>query len=200
MFRHILLAAPGALALAACGGSPPTTDSPQDTATPASQETAAEPSVAAPSVPSVPPISATEAPSVPRSSPVASASLSPQAQKGSAGAEAVLQTWARALETRQSDLAWQQFRDPPASRTDFRKWWERYRSIEVTLGEGQGDAAMGSLYFTAPVTLTGTTIQGKPFRLQGDVVLRRVNDVDGATPAQLRWHIGTADLKDAPTP
>jgi len=37
--------------------------------------------------------------------------------------------------------------------------------------------------------------EGKPFRLEGEVVLRRVNDVDGATADQLRWHIAQADLK-----
>lgn len=93
-------------------------------------------------------------------------------------------------------MAWQQFGNPPASRSAFIKWWERFRTIKVSLGQGEGDAAMGSLYYTAPATLVGTTVEGKPFRLQGDVVVRRVNDVDGATPAQLRWHIGTADLKD----
>lgn len=125
----------------------------------------------------------------------------PQAEKGEAGARAVLQTWAHALESQQFDLAWQQFGDqPPASRSAYAKWWQRYSTIKVTLGKGTGDAAMGSLYYSAPATLTGTTIEGKPFRLQGDVVVRRVNDVDGATPAQLRWHIGSADLKDTGTP
>jgi hypothetical protein len=109
--------------------------------------------------------------------------------------QVVLRTWASALERHDFARAWEQFGQPPASRAAFARWWRRYRTIHVALGPGVGDAAMGSLYYTAPATLTGMTVTGKPFRLHGDVVVRRVNDVDGATPAQLRWHIGTADLK-----
>ena len=125
--------------------------------------------------------------------------LSAQDQKGDKGARAVLQTWARALEAHEFGLAWEQFGTPPASRTAYAKWWERYRTIHVTLGPGESDAAMGSLYYTAPAMLTGKTMAGDEFALQGNVVVRRVNDVDGASPAQLRWHIGSADLKDVPT-
>ena len=40
-----------------------------------------------------------------------------------------------------------------------------------------------------PVTITdGNRV------LQGEVVLRRVNDVSGASPEQLRWHIDTTTL------
>lgn len=114
--------------------------------------------------------------------------------KGPDGARSVLNTWARALEQQQFSVAWEQFRNPPANRAAYTKWWARYRSIHVALGPGVSDAAMGSLYYTAPATLTGTTAAGKPFRLEGSVVLRRVNDVDGASPAQLQWHIQSADF------
>jgi hypothetical protein len=209
MFRPVLFAASGALALSGCSGSAPVGDAPQDTSTTADQP-ATVASSAPPATPTASTSTATQmpvtppppAPPVVPAPPAAppSPSLSPQAQKGSAGAQAVLRTWARALEDRQFDVAWQQFGNPPASRAAFIKWWNRYRTIKVSLGAGESDAAMGSLYYTAPATLTGTTMDGKPFRLKGDVVLRRVNDVDGATPAQLRWHIGTADLKDAAAP
>jgi hypothetical protein len=207
MFKPILFAASGALALSSCGGSAPPNDSPQDSAATAEPATSAQASESAPETVSTPqlPSDSTASnvpltPVPPAPPPVPAAALGPQARKGSAGAQAVLQTWARALETRRFDLAWQQFGTPPASRAAFTQWWERYRSIKVILGEGESDAAMGSLYYTAPAKLTGTTVGGKPFRLHGDVVVRRVNDVDGATPAQLRWHIGTADLKDAAAP
>jgi hypothetical protein len=133
---------------------------------------------------------------MPDSVPPPPAPLPSKDEKTEKGARAVAQTWARALETHQFGLAWEQFGSPPASRAAYAKWWERYRTIRVTLGRGESDAAMGSVYYTVPATLTGTTVAGKPFRLEGNVVMRRVNDVDGATPAQLRWHIGTADLKD----
>jgi hypothetical protein len=199
------------MALSGCGGTAPASDSPDDVATQAGSTMAAElsqPATSGAPMPAVPattqatsvPPSPPPVPPVPPPPPHTSESLSLQAQKGPAGAQAVLRTWARALESRRFDVAWAQFGNPPASRAAFTKWWQRYRSIKVALGLGESDAAMGSLYYTAPATLTGTTVEGKPFRLQGDVVVRRVNDVDGATPAQLRWHIGTADLKDAAAP
>jgi hypothetical protein len=122
--------------------------------------------------------------------------MSTRDQKGVRGAQAVIQTWARALESGDYGFAWAQFGNPPSSRAAFIKWWERYRTVRVNLGTGESDGAMGSSYYTVPATLTGVTQAGKPVKLQGDVVVRRVNDVDGATPAQLRWHLESADLKD----
>ncbi len=49
---------------------------------------------------------------------------------------------------------------------------------------GQAEGAAGSLFYTAPVTI----ISG-PRRIEGEVVLKRVNDVPGASAEQLRWHI-----------
>lgn len=107
----------------------------------------------------------------------------------------MLRTWARALETHRFDVAWQQFRDAPADQAAYAKWWSRYRIIKVAMSEGHVEGAAGSLYYEVRATLTGMDTGGKPFRLEGPVVARRVNDVDGATPEQLRWHIASADLK-----
>lgn len=58
----------------------------------------------------------------------------------------------------------------------------------VTLlpGKGTSEGACGSLYYEAPVTLrfdeTGE-------ERTGTITLRRANDVEGAAPDQLRWHI-----------
>ena len=201
MIKAILLATSAALALAACSGSSPDAAAPQEAEpsqaapTPSAGESAPTTSMSAstsatPSSPDAAPPPPPEAPLPP------TAPLSAQDQKGDKGARAVLQTWARALEAHEFGLAWEQFATPPASRTAYAKWWERYRTIHVTLGPGESDAAMGSLYYTAPAMLTGKTMAGDDFALQGNVVVRRVNDVDGASPAQLRWHIGSADLKD----
>ena len=57
-------------------------------------------------------------------------------------------------------------------------------SLEV--GKGEGDAGAGSLFYEAPVVLRfGAGARAE----RGTLTLRRVNDVDGATPDQLRWHI-----------
>lgn len=121
-----------------------------------------------------------------------------QQEKGVEGARVVAQRWASALERRDFATAWAQFGHPPASRPAFVRWWNRYRTIRVTLKRESSDAAAGSLYYTARARLTGLTRQGRRYVLEGPLVLRRVNDIDGATPAQLRWHIDTANLKAVP--
>jgi len=56
------------------------------------------------------------------------------------------------------------------------------------------EGAAGSLYIMVPLRLYGTAKDGKPFNFIGPLTLRRVNDVDGASPAQLRWHIVESGL------
>ena len=60
--------------------------------------------------------------------------------------------------------------------------------ITVAVPTGTMEGAAGSSYYTAPVTITATDKDGRPVRIEGEAVLRRVNDVPGATAAQLRWH------------
>lgn len=64
----------------------------------------------------------------------------------------------------------------------------------VTSAPTDGDAGMGSIYVTVPVTVEATLKNGHRQRFAGRYVLRRVNDVDGATPAQLHWHLAQAKL------
>ena len=51
------------------------------------------------------------------------------------------------------------------------------------------EGAAGSIYIMVPLTLTATDRAGKPVRYAGPITLRRVNDVDGASAEQLRWHM-----------
>lgn len=51
------------------------------------------------------------------------------------------------------------------------------------------EGAAGSIFIMVPLTLTATDKAGKPVRYAGPITLRRVNDVDGASAAQLRWHM-----------
>lgn len=57
-----------------------------------------------------------------------------------------------------------------------------------------GDGAAGSVFVTIPVTVEARLKNGAAQHFTGSYVLRRVNDVDGATPEQLRWHIDSAKL------
>lgn len=56
------------------------------------------------------------------------------------------------------------------------------------------EGAAGSIYIMVPLTLTATDRAGKPVRYAGPVTLRRVNDVDGASAEQLRWHMVQGEL------
>lgn len=71
----------------------------------------------------------------------------------------------------------------------FTARWGKLVQPRVTIDPGQSEGAAGSIYYTAPVTI----IDGAR-RLTGEVVLRRVNDVPGATAEQLRWHIDSTTL------
>ena len=80
------------------------------------------------------------------------------------------------------------------SEAEFAAIFADLDKITIAAPNGQMEGAAGSSYYTAPLTVTGTDKNGRPVRLEGEAVLRRVNDVDGATPAQLRWHFQSLTL------
>lgn len=117
--------------------------------------------------------------------------LTPEAERGVEGARNVLLFFARAIELKRYDEAWGLL--SPAdkrkwSRTEFAAIFADLAETTVAVPTGTMEGAAGSNYYTAPVTVTGNDREGRPIRLEGSAVLRRVNDVEGATPAQLRWH------------
>lgn len=105
----------------------------------------------------------------------------------------VLAAWAKAIETRD----WRTVRSYWGNKgavsgldeVAFSLKWSDLVAPEVEVGTGEQEGAAGSLYYTAPVTIT----DGKRV-VKGTVTMRRVNDVDGATPEQLRWHIESSTL------
>lgn len=123
--------------------------------------------------------------------------LTPQAEKGIKGARNVLLSFARAIELKEWDQAWRML-----SRGDRQKWPRREFARQfsdlgkttVAIPGGEVEGAAGSLYYTGPITITASDRDGRPVRYEGEAVLRRVNDVDGATPAQLRWHFDQLKL------
>jgi hypothetical protein len=72
----------------------------------------------------------------------------------------------------------------------FKAHWGRLSNPEFEISPGRGEGAAGSLYYTAPVVL----IDGKE-RIEGEVVLRRVGGVAGATAEDLRWHVESHTLE-----
>jgi hypothetical protein len=134
-------------------------------------------------------------------SPIASASardytppqLTPEAEKTEKGARNLLLAWALAMEDRAFGPAYLLFGEyaerTGQSSAQYAASFADYRTVNVAIGEGMADGACGSSYYEVPVTLTGTTQDGKTYVREGTITLRRVNDVDGATPAQLKWHL-----------
>ncbi|HUQ13484.1 MAG TPA: hypothetical protein VM055_04335 [Novosphingobium sp.] len=162
------------IGLAACGRAPDPkrTNSPVYPAAPDAQQ---------PTSPPPPP------------SDLAAPALTPEAEKGEKGARNVLLEWARALEGRdfaRADAQWGE----AAGEAHSAERYARYQTITVAFGNGEIEGAAGSLYYTVPVTVTGRSAGGATETLDGTIAVRRVNDVDGATPAQLRWHIASIVL------
>ncbi|HVR90544.1 MAG TPA: hypothetical protein VHG29_05570 [Novosphingobium sp.] len=71
----------------------------------------------------------------------------------------------------------------------FGEKWDVLKAPRVEIGDGQQEGAAGSLFYTAPVTITDGART-----ITGEIVMRRVNDVDGASAEQLRWHIESSTL------
>ena len=61
--------------------------------------------------------------------------------------------------------------------------------IRLTLERGETEGAAGSLYYSAPYRLRRADGRVET----GTLVLRRVNDVPGASAASLRWHVETME-------
>ncbi len=119
--------------------------------------------------------------------------LTPAAEKGEKGARNVLLEWAGALERRdfaRADAQWGVGADQAGSEAGFGK----FQTITVGIGEGAVEGGAGSLYYEVPVTVTGEGEDGTRQKLTGSVTARRVNDVDGASPEQLRWHLAGLNL------
>lgn len=134
------------------------------------------------------------APGTPDLSPPA---LTPVAERGEKGARNVLLSFARAIELKQFNQA-----RAMLSAADQRRWNRRQFAmifdglgkLTVAIPSGEMEGAAGSSYYTAPVTITGAEANGRPVRIDGQAVLRRVNDIDGATAAQRRWHFDKLTL------
>ena len=58
-----------------------------------------------------------------------------------------------------------------------------------------GNGAAGSVFVTIPVRVDAMLKDGTRQHFVGAYVLRRVNDVEGATREQRRWHLDSARLR-----
>jgi hypothetical protein len=83
----------------------------------------------------------------------------------------------------QAALVWD---DPVIDAARLEAVFGGYREAQVEWTDPAVEGAAGSLYCTVTGTLTDAADLARP-PLDGTLVLRRVNDVPGATPDQLRW-------------
>ncbi len=134
-----------------------------------------------------------------KAAPLADCGPSP---KGTEAAVAVIRRYYSAINARDYDTAWSQWGDngqQGQTRARFEKGFLYTRQARVTIGQVEpGDAGAGSIYQPVPVTVDTTLADGTRQRFRGVYIVRHVNDVDGASPAQLRWHIGSGKLKRIP--
>lgn len=139
--------------------------------------------------------SATSPAPAPSATPLASPSLTPLprptrdlAVLDSRDCRTVAQAYADALARGDFEFAARVWDDPVIDGARLRALFSGYSRPTIAIaGIGQEGAA-GSLYCTVSGTLTDA---GDPHKAaqKGEVVLKRVNDVPGATPEQLRWTV-----------
>ena len=123
--------------------------------------------------------------------------LTDSANRSETGARAVLLDFTRAIERKRFDQAYALLSPGDKqrwSRSEFGAIFEDLGRITVAAPTGTLEGAAGSSYYSAPLTITSSDKDGRPVRIEGEAVLRRVNDVDGATPARLRWHMDKLTL------
>ncbi len=78
---------------------------------------------------------------------------------------------------------------------EFRSGYAHTASVDAEVGPpGRVEGAAGSRYVDVPVTVRARTDTGQEQCFRGTYSLRRAV-IEGATPAQRRWHLYSADLR-----
>ncbi len=144
--------------------------------------------------------SAPEAPASPASSPAApAADQEIAATPGEQGAlqshdcRVFVEAYLGALERNAYDVAAEFWDDPVIDGERLGALHSGFMTPRVEIVEIQEEGAAGSLY----CTVTGVLVDSSDPRVapeQGEIVLRRVNDVPGASGAQRRWALRSSSF------
>jgi hypothetical protein len=119
----------------------------------------------------------------------------PFSERSAQGAANVVQTYFALIEAHRYEQARRLRRDEVGADA-FAAAFAPYADYHGQVGApGEVEGAAGSSYVAVPVTVYGRRRNGEPFRGRGTMTLRRVNDVDGATAEQRRWHIERGDVE-----
>jgi hypothetical protein len=115
--------------------------------------------------------------------------------KSAEAAGQVVQQYGALIEQGRWTASRQYWGDAAAAQA-FERNFRTYADVHLEIGDlGEAEGAAGSIYVTEPVTFYGTKNGGGDYRRKAEVMLRRVNDVDGSTEAQRRWHIERIEWK-----
>lgn len=126
------------------------------------------------------------------------ANVTPSGPHSPQGAANVVQRYAALIEQRKFDAAFALWETDSAgmSRAEFARSFDKYSEIHTLVGgPGLSDGAAGSIFIEVPMQIYGRLKDGGTFNLIGPVTLGRVNDVPGATEAQLTWRIRQSELR-----
>lgn len=110
--------------------------------------------------------------------------------KSSDAAAEVVRRYAAAIERREFATAASYWGDA-AQASAFAGKLRTYGELHFDIGKpGAVEGAAGSSYVNVPVVVIG-----KGQRRAAEIILRRVNDIDGSSAAQRRWHIERVEWK-----
>ena len=111
-----------------------------------------------------------------------------QAALDSRDCRTVAQAYADAIERHAFDFAARAWNDPVIDAARLKARFAGFAGPRIEIKKVEEEGAAGSLYCTVTGVLTDTADPNKKTR-SGEIVLKRVNDVPGATADQLRWTI-----------
>lgn len=148
-----------------------------------------------PEQPTAPQASETGATAVVSPTPVAPPTLTPLPQPSedlsvleSRDCRTVAQAYIDAVARGDFAFAARVWNDPVIDDARLKALFAGYKQPTIAISGVGEEGAAGSLYCTISGTLTDTGEASKRPQ-KGEIVLKRVNDVPGATPEQLRWTI-----------
>lgn len=159
------LAIAGALLLSSCGGSDEAAPAPDEAATTAAPAPAPAPSPA-------------PSPAQPQ--------VADFPELASKDCSEVVEFYLEALGGREWAKAALVWGDPAIDAARLEAVFGGYKELQLEWPEPFVEGAAGSSYCTVSGRLTDAQDPAKPFR-EGTLLLKRVNDVPGATADQLRW-------------
>ena len=100
----------------------------------------------------------------------------------------VAQAYAGAIARNDFDFAARVWNDPVIDAARLKARFAGFAVPQIKIKKVEEEGAAGSLYCTVTGVLTDTADPNQKTR-SGEIILKRVNDVPGATPDQLRWTI-----------